>query len=264
MKMKVRKRDGKLEDFREDKIVKTVIRAGLSLDLAKKVAEEVRKKVYDGITTEEILNLVLAEIEKFSKKVSAKYSLKSSLLRLGPAGYSFEKFVSALLREHGYRTKTNEILKGKCVTHEVDVIAEKEKKFLIECKFHNTPSYTGIKEVLYSYARFLDIVEVNDFDGLWVFTNTKFSGDAIKFAECKGIKLTGWRYPEKEGIESLLEGKGLYPITILKISSREIEELLKNGFAFCSDIVKNEEDIKRLFGERGMEIVSEAKMVISK
>ncbi|MEM3391410.1 MAG: ATP cone domain-containing protein, partial [Archaeoglobaceae archaeon] len=73
--MKVKKRDGRVEEFSKDKIVKTAVRAGLSVDKARKVAEEVEKKIYDGITTDEILSIVLSEIEKFSKNVSARYRL---------------------------------------------------------------------------------------------------------------------------------------------------------------------------------------------
>ncbi|MEM0202898.1 MAG: ATP cone domain-containing protein [Archaeoglobaceae archaeon] len=261
--MRVKKRDGRLEEFSKDKIVRTAVRAGLSVDKAKKVANEVEKRIYDGITTDEILSIVLSEIEKFSKNVSAKYGLKSSLLRLGPAGYRFEKFVSSLLREYGYKTRLNELIEGKCVTHEVDVVAEREKKYLVECKFHNTPMYTGLKDVLYSYARFLDIAEVRkDFDGVWVFTNTKFSSEAMRFAECRGIKLTGWHYPENEGIEALLERKKLYPITVLKLSNFEVEELLRNGFAFCNEIVENEKKITELFGKRAREIIAEAETMV--
>lgn len=261
--MKVRKRDGRLEEFREDKIINTAMRAGLDFNSAKIVAERVKNAAYDGISTEEVLKIALTEIDRFSRKASAKYSLKSSLLRLGPAGYRFEKFVAVLLEHHGYRTRLNEFLHGKCVEHEIDVIAEKEERYLIECKFHNTPIYTGIKEVLYSYARFLDIVEVREFDGLWIFTNTKFSSEAIKFSECRGIKLTGWRYPDKMGIEYLLESKGLYPVTVLRISDQEIEELLKRGFAFCNDLIKESKRVQEIFGKRGLEIVEMASEIFS-
>lgn len=261
--MKVRKRDGRLEEFNKEKIIKTAVRAGLSAEKAKKIADNVEKKVYDGITTDEVLNIVLSEIEKISKSAYSKYGLKSSLLRLGPAGYRFEKFVSALLRAYDYKTRLNEFVNGKCATHEVDVIAKKEKTYIVECKFHNTPSYTGLKEVLYSYARFLDIAEIRkDFDGVWVFTNTKFSSEAIKFAECRGIRLTGWRYPENEGIEVLLERKKLYPITLLKLSNFEIEELLRHGFAFCNEIIENERKITELFGKRAKELIAEAEAVV--
>ncbi|MFN3383671.1 MAG: ATP cone domain-containing protein [Archaeoglobaceae archaeon] len=261
--MRVRKRDGRIEDFSKEKIMRTAVRAGLSADRAKKVAEEVEKRIYDGITTDEVLDIVISEIEKISKKVSTKYGLKSSLLRLGPAGYRFEKFVSALLRAYGYKTRINELIEGKCATHEVDVIAEKDKNYIVECKFHNTPTYTGLKDILYSYARFLDISEIrHDFQCVWVFTNTKFSSEAMRFAECRGIKLTGWHYPENDGIEALLERKRLYPVTVLRLSNFEIEELLKHGFAFCNEIAENKKRIAEIFGKRAQEIVAEAEIIV--
>lgn len=261
--MKVRKKDGRLEDFDKNKIVRTAVRAGLSAEKAKKVAEVVEKRAYDGITTDEILGIVFAEIEKFSKKIAAKYGLKSSLLRFGPAGYGFEKFVSALLKEYGYKTRLNQMIEGKCVTHEIDVIAEKDKRYLVECKFHNTPTYTSLKEILYSYARFLDIAEVKkEFDSVWVFTNTRFSSEATKFAECRNVRLTGWRYPEEEGLEVLLEKKNLYPVTILRLSNYEVEVLLKNSLVFCKDILENEGKILELFGKRGIEIIREVEVLV--
>ncbi|MEM1671351.1 MAG: ATP cone domain-containing protein [Archaeoglobaceae archaeon] len=261
--MLVRKRDGRLEEFSEEKLIRTLIRAGLSEDKAMLVAKEVKNRIYDGIETDRILDIALEIVGKYSKRVSATYGLKSSLLRLGPAGYRFEKFVSALLRAYGYETATNQLIEGKCALHEIDVIAEKEKRrFLIECKFHNISVYTGLKDVLYSYTRFLDILEAGEkFDAIWLFTNTKFSSEAIRFANCRGMLLTGWRYPENEGIEFMLESKKLYPITVLSLKDFEIERLLKEGFAFCRDLVENQKKVIEILGKRGESIVNEAKIV---
>ncbi|MCS7144054.1 MAG: ATP cone domain-containing protein [Archaeoglobaceae archaeon] len=260
--MLVKKRDGRLEEFNEDKLIRTLIRAGLSEDKAELVAKEVESRIYDGINTNEILEIALEIVGKYSKKVSTVYGLKSSLLRLGPSGYRFEKFVSALLKEFGYKTITNQLIEGKCALHEIDVIAEKKKKFLIECKFHNTPTYTGLKDVLYSYARYLDIIESGkDFDAIWLFTNTKFSSDAIRYANCRGLLLTGWRYPENEGIEFMLESKKLYPITVLSLKDFEIGQLLKEGFAFCKDLVENSKKVREVLGKRGESILEEAKIL---
>jgi len=259
--MLVKKRDGRVEEFSREKLVRTITRAGLSREKAETVVDEVESRIYDGITTDEILELTLSILGKYSKRVSRVYSLKSSLLRLGPAGYRFEKFVSALLREYGYKTSTNLLIEGKCALHEVDVVAEKGKRYLVECKFHNTPVYTGLKDVLYSYARFLDITEAGkDFEAMWIFTNTKFSSEAIKYANCRGMLLTGWKYPE-EGIEFMLESKKLYPITVLALKDFEIELLLKEGFAFCKDLVANPEKVKEILGKRAEIVLEEAKVV---
>jgi len=260
--MLVRKRDGRLEHFSRDKLMRTLLRAGLSRDKAEVVVEEIEGRIYDGISTDEILEMALEIVGKYSKRVSRVYGLKSSLLRLGPAGYRFEKFVSSLLKEFGYQTLTNQIIEGKCAVHEIDVIAEKERRFLIECKFHNTSIYTGLKDVLYSYARFLDIVESGkDFDAMWLFTNTKFSSEAVKYANCRGMLLTGWRYPENEGIEFMLESKKLYPITVLSLKDFEIEQLLREGFAFCKDLLSDPEKVREILGKRAESVLEEAKDV---
>lgn len=66
--------------------------------------------------------------ERNEQALAIRYDLKRALMELGPSGYPFEKLISDLLRKFGYRTKTNLTLQGKCVSHEIDVIAEKDGK----------------------------------------------------------------------------------------------------------------------------------------
>ena len=49
-------------------------------------------------------------------------------------------------------------LKGKCVTHEVDIIAESgSKRFLLEAKYHNVNGIkTHVDVIMYADAPFLD------------------------------------------------------------------------------------------------------------
>ena len=50
--------------------------------------------------------------------------------------------IISILKEQGYSVKVGEIVKGKCVTHEVDVIALADHHhFMIECKYHNMLHY---------------------------------------------------------------------------------------------------------------------------
>ncbi len=220
--LRVRKRDGRLEEFSKAKIIRTCMRAGASKKIAEKVAEEVERRIYDGITTDEVLELVIDLLFKHEYTKAGRYDLKRSLIRLGPSGFGFERFVARLLEEYGFKTKTNVLLQGHCVEQEIDVVAEKNgEKFMIECKFHNLPIYTGLKEAMYTYARFLD-VKGHGFTKPWIFTNTKFSDDAKRYASCMDIKLTGWSYPEKESIETFLESKGLYPVTVLRIDKEGV------------------------------------------
>ncbi len=250
----IRKRNGRREEFKKEKIIRTCRRAGVSREVAEKIAEEVEKRVYDGIPSSKILEMVLELIDEYTNRsTSSKYDLKMALFRLGPTGYEFEQFVARLLKEFGFETVRHVYVSGECVTHEIDVIAKKDgKTYMIECKFHNLPgSYTGLKEVMYTYSRLLDLREGNKnrknnikFDEAWLFTNTKFSSDAKRYAKCKGIKLTGWRHPKGESIEKMLEKKGLYPITVLKsLRKKEEEALVENGYIFCKDILKENPEI---------------------
>ncbi len=264
--LKVRKRDGRLEEFSKAKIIRTCLRAGASKRVAEKVAEEVERRIYDGMTTDEVLELVIELLLKHEYPKAERYDLKRSLIRLGPSGFGFEKFVARLLKEYGFKTETNVIVQGKCVEQEIDVVAEKNgEKYMIECKFHNLPIYTGLKEVMYTYARFLD-VEGYGFTQPWIFTNTKFSDEAKRYASCMGIKLTGWSYPENEGIEVLLESKGLYPITVLRIDKEMLDTVVNAGLIFCRDVVGAGEFKLRMLGlskNEARRLVEEAKKVIS-
>jgi len=74
---------------------------------------------------------------------AGKYSLKNSIMELGPSGFLFEQYFAAILKEYGYRTRTNQMIGGMCATHEIDIVAEKDGvQYLIEAKYHNT---RGIK-----------------------------------------------------------------------------------------------------------------------
>ncbi|MGS0527278.1 hypothetical protein ACU8V7_21050 [Zobellia nedashkovskayae] len=45
---------------------------------------------------------------------------------MGPTGFPFERFIGALLTYSGYETKVGIVMDGICVTHEIDVVAEKK------------------------------------------------------------------------------------------------------------------------------------------
>ncbi len=63
-KVKVIKVDGRQEEFDKEKIVNACIAAGAPREIAEKIANEIEKKVYDGMTTREIRELVLELLEK--------------------------------------------------------------------------------------------------------------------------------------------------------------------------------------------------------
>ena len=155
--------------------------------------------------------------------------MKRAIMSLGPSGFPFETFFAHLLEHYGYKTKVGEKLIGEGLVYEIDIIAQKKKKFMIECKYHNKLGIvTKIRYAKQTYERFLKLKKY-DFSQPWLATNTKCSLDTIEYAKERNMKVTSWRYPEKESLLVLIERKKLYPITILKSLPRSIKEKLYNS-----------------------------------
>jgi hypothetical protein len=168
---KVIKSSGEEERFNHRKIYSTVIDAGGSKKLAKEAVDEVKKYYREGMETKKILKLLLDFLKK-EPGVSPRYDLKRAIMSLGPTGFPFEDFFARVLEYHGYKTKTDRHLKGKVITHEVDIVAVKKKKWMVECKYHNeNGTISRLHPAMYTYARFLDLSR-QKFDGGWLVTNT--------------------------------------------------------------------------------------------
>jgi Holliday junction resolvase len=245
--MWVVKASGETEEFDLNKIKRTCLKAGAPQSLANKIARDVEKRSYDGISTKEILHSTLKLLEKQKPFIAARYDLKGAIFRLGPAGFAFEHLVAEILKEYGFKTKVHSMINGFCVQHEVDVVAtKKNKSYMIECKYHNLPGiYTGLREALYTYARFLDLKNgskeglCQKFEQPWLICNTRFSDDAIQYSKCIGLRLIGWGYPEVKNLREMIEKRRLYPITMLRKLDKESQEKLSiSGLVLISDLIK--------------------------
>ncbi len=261
------KNSGEIVPFSAEKYKRSLRKAGASEEIVSEVLDEMEDSIlYDGIATAELYEKTSRLLEKKKDRVTAgRYNLKRALLRFGPSGYPFEKFVASLLRHKGYKTKEGKILPGRCVKHEVDVLAEKDgKRIMVECKFHNNAKYrSNVKVSLYVQSRFEDInayYKMNKDNGTkcdesWIVTNTKFTKDAIDYAECVGIKVLSWGYPKKESLEHIIESHGWHPISCLtKLTKQDINILFKNDIVVCDDLFNNLDLIKKLkFSESKVE-----------
>ena len=115
------KRSGEREEFNPLKIVSSMIRSGAPKEEAESILRTLEPKLYDGISTEEIYGQI-HQIMKGRK--AAHYRLKKALFQLGPEGKNFENYVARLFQAKGYETRTRQILNGKCIKHEVDVLID--------------------------------------------------------------------------------------------------------------------------------------------
>lgn len=237
------KANGQKESFNEDKLLDSIKRARIPAPLQQEALNHVRTKVYEGISTSEIYQHILEFLDQSEHPyIKSQYSLKESIMMLGPTGYPFEDFVARILETAGYTTKVRQILSGKCVTHEVDVIAEKNgESSMIEVKFHNNPGVrSDVQVALYTQARFLDVKERNNLTKAWIVTNTKTTTDANTYALCTGMRVISWSYPEGESLRELIEKSRLHPVTMLtSLSQSNKITLLNSHIVLCKEIHEN-------------------------
>lgn len=230
------KASGEIESFSERKPIASLLRAGASLELAQKIVSQLKPHLYQNIPTTEIYNLVIRALKKEQKDLAAKYNLKRALMELGPTGYPFEKYIAEVLNAQNHQVEINRIVQGRCVSHEIDIIAKDHQTYMVECKFHNQlGGRTDIKVALYTYARFLD-VKVKGFDQAWLITNTKVTQEVKTYALCVGMRITSWDYPPGESLREMIDKSGLHPITAsTSLSSKQKQEFIEKGIVFYRD-----------------------------
>ena len=241
--LEVKKYSGEKVKFSVSKLSLSLVRSGADKAMVDLIVKKVSDELYHGISTKEIYNRAFTLLKGKNRYIASRYKLKRAIYELGPTGFPFERFISRLLKYSGYITETNIVLQGKCVTHEIDVIAKKENETtLIECKYHNEQgSKCNVKVPLYIHSRFLDVKanyeEKKPLGSVWVVTNTRFTKDAIKYGKCSGLYLLSWDYPIGNGLKDRIDRLGLYPITVSTLlTNREKQLLLSMDVILCRDL----------------------------
>lgn len=252
----VAKNSEEKEIFSEVKLRTSLRSCGATNKQADLIIKQLKPQVYNGISTNEIYKKAFLILKKIDRSFASRYSLKRALFALGPTGYPFERLIGALLREKGFKTEVGVVLQGKCVTHEIDVLAEKDGyAYAIECKFHSDPNTTSnVKVPLYINSRFLDVQ--NHWNGSskithlkqgWLITNTRFTKDAIEYGNCIGLTLLSWDYPKGNSIKTNIDNYGLYPVTALTtLSKKEKQQLIATDIILIKELFSNLDLLKQL------------------
>ena len=244
------KYSGEIEAFNIEKLKRSLRHSKASEKLVTEIADEIQLHLTEGMTTKRIYEIAYRMLKRKSKSGSARYKLKKAIMEFGPTGYPFEKFVGKILEYEGFKTEVGVVMQGHCVTHEVDVTALKTKEhYLVECKFHSDQGrICNVKIPLYIQSRFKDLeaqwLKQKDHSMKlhkgWVYTNTRFSTDAIQFGECAGLGLVSWDYPENNNLKGRIDLSRLYPITALpSLSKQEKQKILNKGIVLCREICDN-------------------------
>lgn len=248
----VRKANGTEEYFSFEKLYNSLINSNASIDEAKGIIEQLKEKFHEGISTNKIHSMAFRMLKKQSLRSASCYYLKKGIMELGPTGYPFETFISQLFNELGYKSERSVILKGKCVSHEIDVIAKKEEEIMImECKYKNIAGVAvDVKVPLYINSRFEDVLNngliqppFTKYKG-WIVTNSRFTDDAQAYANCKNINLLSWDYPYDNSLKKIIDNLKLYPITCLNsITKDEKNWLLNKKVVLVKELVNNEKTL---------------------
>ncbi|MFI5265588.1 MAG: restriction endonuclease, partial [Candidatus Levyibacteriota bacterium] len=170
------KRSGDIEPYSEEKVIGTMNRVGVPAALQPEVLQHVRTKFKgEYISTDELFKHVFEFLRKNDRKAGLRLNLRRAILELGPTGFPFERYLARIFQDMGYKTTVDAHLMGECVTHEIDIILEKNGlREIVEVKFHNEiENKTDVHVALYTYARFLDLKTKHKIDAVWIITNTK-------------------------------------------------------------------------------------------
>mgnify|MGYP003686259221 CR=1 FL=1 len=242
------KASGQKVKFSLNKLRGSLKRTGARKETINQVVDKVRDELYQGISTKEIYNRAFSLLKKRKSYLASKYKLKKAIYELGPTGFPFERFISAVLKYSGYTTEVGKTLQGSCVSHEIDVIAHKNNEtIIVECKFHSEQGLNcNVKVPLYINSRYEDVKEKWNTNPIrkteitegWVVTNTRFTKDAKEFGNCKGLYLLSWDYPENDGLKDRVDRLGLYPITVSTLlTNREKQFLLSRDIVLCRELI---------------------------
>ena len=255
--MKVIKYSGDVVEFNSEKLKKSLIKSGANQHIVDTILKSIQNQIYEGISTKKIYKLAFSLLKKASNSHAARYNLRTAIELLGPAGFFFEKYISRLFAAEGYQTKTNMILQGKCVSHEIDVMIKKDNLVaMIECKFHERrESNSDVKVPMYILSRFNDLKSKKhqifynneEISKCWITTNNRFTTDAVSFATCSGMNLLSWDYPENNNLRTKIDSNKLYPITCLTtLSVAEKDKLLILDIILVKEIINHSESLEKI------------------
>jgi len=251
--IQVMKSTGTVEDFNLAKLKSALVRAGATKGQSREITERIVHDSKPFTSTKEIYRLALKYLRNLDYTSGLRFALKKAILQLGPSGYPFEKYFAEIMKNYGYKVQVGGILKGKCVSHEVDVFATRpDAVVVVECKFHNSADrLSDLKVAMYVDSRFRDLQPVmadrhpeKAYSG-WLVTNTHCTRDALAYAGCSGYKVVSWKHPKNGSLKNLIEDQRLYPVTIISgIKAGLAQKLIDRDVILMRDLV--EIDVSRL------------------
>ncbi len=249
--MKILKSIGEYEEYNREKLRQSLLNASASIVVTNEIIKKIESEIRDEITSTDIYKHAFDILNEKERVTAMKYSVKRSIFELGPTGFPFEKYIAQVLEAKGYKTIVGKTLKGKCVSHEIDVIAyDQNELLLIEVKFRNKNSLkVDTKTALYVKARWDDLkdtkVKIDDNKSMSptkfiLAVNTDFTQNAINYADCVGLELISWDHPLKGSLFKFVNETGQHPISVItELNQSQKNTLIKRGYITLNQILNN-------------------------
>jgi HJR/Mrr/RecB family endonuclease len=249
LSVSVTKADGSTQLFDKAKVVKTCLRIGANRRIAVQIADEVESLVYNGIPTHKVLQIALKLLREHKPTIRHFLDLKKGLSVMNSKP-EFEKFVQILLVHHGFEVGPSQVIKGKCIGHEVDAVAKKDGvTYFVEAKHHsNYHTPTGLDESRIARAVLEDVAEgfllgksTLEIDRAMIVTNTRYSEHAKRYGKCRNILQIGWSSPKELSLQNMIEEKKVYPISCIRgLSNQTRMKLVNSGVVLIKQLVEEE------------------------
>lgn len=255
--MKVTKYNGELVDYNPKALKISLTKSGASKEEVEEVFELLSKDIYDGIGTQDLYNLAFESLKRYRNSYAARYSLKKALRDLGPEGYYFEKYIKRLMESVGFQAVNGQTVQGDAVTHEIDVIAQKDEVlYFCECKFRNDiDAKISVTTPMYFMSRMIDVKNrtftyfgktLHPTKGFLV-TNAYLTSDSVDWAKHYNIGMISWNYPDQMSLKYLIDNLAIYPVTCLTSLTKEQHKVLMDaGCLLVKDILNQEDYLKSL------------------
>lgn len=248
--MRVKDVHGGLKEYSRQHIIRSCTRAGFDDNTAEEIESRVFERAWDEITTRKLHSIVYSEMKNRNEIFALRFRLREAIAELNPNYSEFEKYITKVLRIDGFDAEWSPRPKprGECIEHEIDVVAEQHgTTYMIECKHHyHHHRFTGLDIPMRQWSRLEDLKRgyehgINNAvkaDEAWVIVNTKLSDHAKRYAECKNIRMTAWKYSNEDySLDSLVERNKAYPVTILRPPQHVRTELSKKDILTVQDLI---------------------------
>lgn len=248
--MKIKDVHGGVKNYSSHHVKRSCTRAGFSEEEAEEIESRVFERAWEKITTRKLSSIVYSEMKKISEVYALRYRLRESIADLNPNYHEFEKYITKVLDMDGFDADWSPRPKpqGECIEHEIDVVAKAHgETFVVECKHHyHHHRFTGLDIPMRQFARLEDLRRGHSHgisnsvsaDRAWVIVNTKLSDHAKRYAECKNVRMTAWKYSnEGYSLDDLVERNNAYPVTMLRPPHHVRTELSKKDVLTVQDLM---------------------------